>query len=44
MLPANDEAAMEITSGLLSDEGPAVEGFGNLLAMAEHKAVLAADC
>jgi hypothetical protein len=44
VLPANNEAAVESTSGLLRAEGPAAEGFGNLLAIAEHNAVLAADC
>jgi len=36
VLPANNEAAVESTSGLLRAEGPAAEGFENLLAIAEH--------
>src|ERR1700735_1200771 len=44
VLPANDEAAVESTLGSLNAEGPAVAGLGNLLAIAEHKALFAADC
>lgn len=44
VLPANELAAAESTPGSLRAEGPAAVGFGNLLAMAEHNALLAADC
>ena len=44
VLPANEEAAVDSTLGSLSADGPAVAGLGNLLAIAEHKALLAADC
>jgi len=44
VLPANEEAAVASTLGSLSADGPAVAGLGNLLAIAEHKALLAADC
>jgi len=43
-LLANDEAAVESTPGSLRADGHAVAGFGNLLAIAEHNALLAADC
>ena len=42
-LPANDDAAVERTLGSLNADGPAAAGFGNLLAIAEHSALLAAD-
>jgi hypothetical protein len=44
VLPANDEAAVESTLGSLRTDGPAAAGLGNLLAIAEHNALLAADC
>ena len=44
VLPANDEAAVESTPGSLRADGPAAAGLGNLLAIAEHNALLAADC
>lgn len=44
VLPANEEAAVDNTLGSLNADGPAVAGLGNLLAIAEHKALLAADC
>jgi hypothetical protein len=46
VLPANDETAVESTPGSLRADGPAAAGLGNLLAIAEHNALLApiADC
>src|SRR5262249_38694491 len=44
VVPANDEAAVESTAGSLRADGPAAAGLGNLLAIAEHSALLAADC
>jgi len=44
VLPANDEAAVESTPGSLRADGPAAAGLGNLPVIAEHNALLAADC
>ena len=44
VLPANDEAASERRRGGYRADGPAAAGLGNLLAIAEHNALFAADC
>src|SRR5271157_4249424 len=44
VLPANVEAAADITPGSLRADGSAVAGFGKRLAIAEHNALFAADC
>src|ERR1700719_744951 len=44
VLPANDEAAVDITAGSLNADGLTEAGFGKRLASDEHNALFAADC
>ena len=44
VLPANLEAAAEITAELVKSDGEAAAGFGTWLPIAEHSAEFAAVC